>query len=87
MLSWLRGIPWVDTLEARSLSLCYMTFFFRFRIYYRIADSQGQFGGDIVPGVLAQFIIMMHSLGKLFSKIYSFHYNVELKRNPRELDD
>lgn len=47
---------------------CYMTwfFFFRFRIYYRITHSQGQFGGDIVPSVLAQFIIMMHRLGRLF---------------------
>lgn len=72
MLSWLRGIPRVATLEAGDLGPCYKTFFsfffffFRFRIYYRITHSQGQFGGDIVPGVLPQFIIMMHSLGKLF---------------------
>lgn len=55
-------------------------FFFHFRIYYRKAYSQGQFGGDIMPAVLAQFIIMMHSLGKLFSKMYSFHYSRERKK-------
>lgn len=82
MFSWLRGIPRVDTLASRDLSLCYIIYFYFFRIYYRIADFHRQFGGDIVPGVLAQFIIMMHSLGKLFLKIYSFHYSVELKRNP-----
>lgn len=49
-----------------------------FRLFHITANSHGQCGGDIVPGVLAQCIIMMHSRGKLFS----FHYNVELKRNP-----
>lgn len=83
MLSWLRGIPRVDTLEEKGLSLCCTTLFFRFRIYYRTANSQGQFGGDIVPGVFAQFIIMMHSVGKLFSKMYSFHYNAVLKNTLR----
>lgn len=68
-------------------SLCYMfsLFFFHFRIYYRKANSQGQFSGDILPAVLAQFIIMMHSLARLFSKMYSFHYKHGVKKIPSRM--
>ena len=84
MLSWLRGIPGVDTLEEKGLKpVLHDSFFFHFRIYYRTANSQGQFGGDSAPGVLAQFIIMMHSVGKLFSKMHSFHYNALLENSLR----